>query len=206
MKFLALLLTTCLFLSPAYAEDKKIEAKVETEAETETVEETAEDTDSPVTRYAPDHCDFEITFPDQPYTSKRCPKGTGKCYDLTGYTMVYDLRSTVDISVTCVPSTTSNYNRYNERVIKAALNGMVKRVGISEYSLHTEEKEDFRHGVLSGSSKQNALGMQGKIYNAQLWVGQNSIFTMEAKLTGPTHREAEAVFSDILKSVQVKED
>lgn len=116
--------------------------------------------------------------------------------------MVYDLATTIDISVTCVPSSPANYNRYNKRLIKTALNGMVGRAGITEFSINTQELENMRQGSLIGSG---SYGTQEKIYNAQLWVGQNSVFTVESKLIGRSHREADTVFAEILKSIKVKE-
>lgn len=199
-----LAMTTLLFVPTAYAEDKKErpEATAE-EVVNDTVEATKEEEiiEDPSVRYAPDYCDFEITFPDDPYTSKRCPEGTGKCYDLTGYTMVYDLSTTVEVSVTCIPSSPANYNRYNDRVIKAALNGMVERAGVTNFNINTKEYDDMRQGSLIGTGK---YGRQKRVYNAQLWIGQNSVFTVEAKLTGRSHREADTVFGNILDSIKVK--
>ena len=200
--FLTFMLTLFLFSPVTWAETEK-EAeelqKILDEAAKKAQQQKLEDEKN---RYAPDFCDFEITFPEQPYTAKRCPEGVGKCYDLTSYTMVYDLTTTVDVSVTCVPSSPANYKRYSERVIKAALNGMVRRVGVDQFNINTREEENMRQGSLIGAGKQ---GRQNKIYNAQLWVGQNSVFTVEAQLVGSSHREADTVFSDILKSMKVKE-
>ena len=188
-----------LLITPAFAKDKKTTPPVE-EIKEEIKEEEPEDT---AIRYAPDFCDFEITFPEAPYTSKRCPQNTGKCYDLTGYTMVYDLKTTVEVSVTCAPSSPADYSRYNDRVIKAALNGMVSRANITEFEINTNEQDDVRQGSLIGTS---TYGKQGRIYNAQLWIGQNSVMTIEAKLTGPKDNEADASFGDILASIQVKKE
>ncbi len=193
---MTVLLLVC--IPTAHAEDKKEKP----EATSEKVIEEEEVIEDPSVRYAPDHCDFEITFPDAPYTSKRCPEGTGKCYNLTGYTMVYNLSTTVEISVTCIPSSPVNYNRYNDRVIKTALNGMVERAAVTDFNINTKEYEDMRQGSLIGTGK---YGRQKRIYNAQLWIGQNSVFTVEAKLTGRKHGEADTVFGDILNSIQKKQ-
>ncbi len=203
LRALILSFTLLAFMPVAYAEEVKekiIEVqKEDIETKEEEEEEIIEDNS---VRYAPEYCDFEITFPDDPYTSKRCPQNISKCYNITSYTMVYDLTTTVDVSVTCIPSTPENYKRYSERVIKTALNGMVERVGITDYSINTQEREDVHHGALIGTGK---YGRQNKIYNAQLWIGQNSIFTVEAKLIGRSHHEADLVFSEILKSIQKKQ-
>lgn len=197
----------CLLLiisAPALAQDKDLDAVLnETTGITKTEEDSSEST------YAPDHCDFEVTFPEQPFIGKRCPQGASrgspKCYDITNYTMVYNLRSTVDISVTCVPSPLKNFDRYNDRVIQTVLNGMSKSAEINEPSINITEKENHRIGTLIGTGTQDKQrGKQNRIYNAQIWVGKNSIMTIEAKLIGRTHHEADAVFADILKSVRVK--
>lgn len=162
-------------------------------------EEEIEDTSY---RFAPDFCDFEITFPEEPYTSRRCPEGANKCYQLKGYTMVYDLRTTVDVSVTCVPSNPDNYARYNEAVMKAALDGMMRRKGVEGADIDFKEDENFRHASLSG---QAGSGRQGKLFTAQLWSGQNSLMTVEASITGNAHPEADATFTEILRSLHPKD-
>lgn len=211
MRFLLTLLALTIFISPAFAQDaakKQIDDIVENAAEEKTiedvVEEAAEETEEvedTSVRYAPKTCDFEITFPEEPYLSKRCPPNVNKCYQITGYTMVYDMSTTVDFSVTCVPSKPANYDRYDDRAIRVVLDSMVKRAEVEEYNINTQEMNGYRQGSLIGTGK---YGRQSRIYNAQLWVGQNSVMTIEAKLTGPSHPQADEVFSDILASIQKK--
>ncbi|MEM9469421.1 MAG: hypothetical protein AAF988_04600 [Pseudomonadota bacterium] len=155
-------------------------------------------------RYAPDFCDFEITFPEEPFTSRRCPPNAGnKCYKLQSYTMVYDLKTTVEVSVTCVPSDQRKFERYNERVMRTALRGMVTNSNIDTYDIGYTEEETYKNASLNGSG---GSGAQQKIYTAQLWSGLNSVFTVEAKLTGRSHYEADTVFSDILQTVHLKKE
>lgn len=153
--------------------------------------------------YAPPACDFQITFPEAPVKARRCPEGPGKpCYDLTSYTMVYDLRTTVDVSVTCNPSTGgNNFDRYNENVMRAALEGMVVRRGIQNYDIGFQQYETVRSATLTGSGES---GRQEKIYTAQIWVGPTSIFTLQAELVGGAHPQADAAFRDILKTLEVQ--
>ena len=157
-------------------------------------------------RYAPSDCDFEMIFPSQPYVAQRCPRndnGTQKsCYPLTGYTYVYDVTTTVDITVTCVASSPKDYDTYSTAVIKTALRGMLNKNNIENAEVNSREKEGHRIGSLLGSMQQ---GRQNGIYNAQLWVGENSIMTIEAKLLGPSHPKADIAFGDILSSVKVKD-
>lgn len=198
MRFFILTFLAFILVFPAYAEE---ETKTIDDIVEEVIEEKEPEAD-PSSRYAPDHCDFEVTFPEEPYTAKRCPQGAKKCYDMTSYSMVYNAGTTVDFNITCVPSKPENYGRYNDRVLKSALLGMVQRSQVDDYEVNTEEQEDMRYGSLIGEARS---GNQERIYNAQIWVGQNSVMTIEAKLIGRKHHEADAVFADVLKSVKRKE-
>lgn len=153
--------------------------------------------------YAPAHCDFQVTFPEAPIKNRRCPEGVGRpCYELSSYTMVYDLRTTVDVSVTCNPSVGGdNFERYNERVMRAALEGMIARRDIQTFDIGFQQYETVRSATLTGSG---TSGRQDKIYTAQIWVGPKSVFTIQAELVGSAHKEADAVFSHILKSLEVQ--
>ena len=153
-------------------------------------------------RYAPTNCDFEMVFPDEPYIAKRCPEGQNSCYDLTGYTYVYDVQTSVDVSVTCVPSNAESYATYSKPVIRTALQGMLRKHNVENAEINTREKNGYRVGSLLGSAKR---GRQSGIYNAQLWVGQNSILTIEGRLLGPSHPQADITFGDMLSSVKKKD-
>ena len=152
--------------------------------------------------YSPEGCDFEITFPEEPYLAQKCMPGGKTCYNLTSYTMVYDLHTTVDVSVTCNKSTPAEFKRYNEAVMKAALTGMIAERNLDNHTINYREDKITRSASLSGTGK---TGAQDKIYTSQIWVGQHSVFTVQAELIGGEHKQADAVFSEILKSVKIKE-
>lgn len=141
MKFILIFLS-CLFItSPAPADDKDLEEILD------------ENTPLPAGYYSPEFCDFEITFPEKPVTSRRCPEGTGKCYQISGFTYVYDMQTTVDVTAQCTRSTPKNFTQYNDAVIKAVLNGMVKRANIEQFDINVREVEEnkIRQGSLLGT-------------------------------------------------------
>lgn len=189
----ALLFAMTLWIFPVHAEDKAA-AEVKTEA-------PSEEAAPPAGRFAPDFCDFEITFPEAAYVRPKCLPD-GKCYDVNSYTMVYDLRTTVDVSVTCNPSTPEQYGRYNQAVMKAALEGMVSERRLNDYEVAFRDDKTTKGASLSGTGM---TGAQEKIYSAQLWIGPNSVMTVQAELIGAEHTEADKVFSDILASIKEKE-
>ena len=193
-KLVFFVLTIICLSFPLAAKDKTEQKKEEAEQKP-SIEETK-------FRYAPEFCDFEMTFPDAPYKARKCPEGAkGKCYNLNSYTMVYDHRTTIDVSVTCVPSTAGKYERYSEAVIHTALKGMTKRMPLTDYKIDTVERKNSRHGFLIGNGTR---GRQDTIYNAQLWIGQNSVMSVEATLIGAEHPTADQVFSEILRTIHEK--
>ncbi len=189
--FVGMTFLLCLSL-PTHAKDK--EKSLESIIAETTLPEGA-------VKYAPDNCDFEMIFPSEPYQTLRCADDNKKCTQLTSFTIVYDVTTTVEVSVTCAPSTSAKYKNFTEAVIATTLKGMVKRNKVNEHEINTREDEDIRQGSLLGATKR---GKQNSIYNAQLWVGQNSVMTLEAKLIGPRHDKADNAFGEILGSVKKK--
>ncbi len=209
------------FAAPVYAaeEKKAVPVKEEAAKEAPKAEEAEEakkdDADSeedkdqedeeekPVVKssiFGPEFCDFEITFPEPPMNSKKCAS-EDECYDVQSYTMVYDLATTVDVTVTCNPSTPANYKRYSENVMKAALAGMVSERNLSNHETQFKQYETTKNASITGTGK---TGAQDKIYIGQLWVGPNSIFTVQGELVGDEHETADKSFRDILASIKEK--
>lgn len=189
----------------ALAQDKKEAEKPAAEKTgAKTEEKKAETPAEAPGRFAPEHCDFEITFPEKPAIAQNCVK-EDDCFRINRYTMVYDLQTTIDITATCNPSTPENYKRYTDPVIKAALTGMIDSRRLSEhqmkYSDHGKGAAAYRIGSISGIGM---TGAQEKIYSGQLWIGQNSVFTIQAELIGLEHPEADKTFAAILSSLKYK--
>lgn len=184
-------------ISQAKAEDKKAEDSKEEKTE----EAAAEEKDN-ASRFAPDFCDFEITFPEAPVVQQKCIPD-GDCFQVNSYTMVYDLQTTVDVTVTCNPSTPSAYEQYNEAVMKAALSGMVENKNLTSHEVRyqTLKDEKVKNAALTGAG---ITGRSEKIYSGQLWIGENSVFTVQAELIGGAHADADKSFHDILSSIKTK--
>lgn len=190
---LALLL---LLTFPVHAEDAKEAPK----AEEGTQKADADGDGNPDFRFAPDFCDFEITFPETPAVAQKCVEGT--CFGVHSYTMVYDLQTTVDVTATCNPSTPEDYARYNEQVLRAALFGMIDNRNLTSHETNFDQQEKVRSASITGTG---TTGTQEKIYTGQLWVGPNSVFTVQAELVGAAHEIADKSFGDILSSIKTKE-
>lgn len=214
MKTLLLALIPLLFVTaPVHAEQKKIEITIDEDGDVEArkvdqkeeaKKEESKDADKNGKedfRFAPDFCDFEITFPEAPAVARKCVS-EDQCFDVQSYTMVYDLQTTVDVTATCDPSTPENYKRYSDQVLKAALYGMIDNRNLKTHTLNFKQLETVKNATLTG---EGITGSQEKIYSGQLWIGPNSVFTIQAELVGGAHEAADTSFGTILSSIKVKE-
>ncbi len=149
--------------------------------------------------YSPEGCEFAITFPGDPYKVRRCNEDKSKCYDLVSYTKVYEFSTTVNFRVICTPSTSNLYDKYSGEVMEATLKALTKRSVVKTFDTTMRTEDNYKQAGLIG---EGLTGLTPTIYIAQLWVGKASVLSVEAELIGDVHDDADAVFSDILKSVE----
>ena len=176
------------------AEDKKGEQDIPLE------EKPKEEAISTFT-YSPESCDFEVVLPSEPYSSRRCDELGKNCYNITSFTQVYDMKTTVDINLSCNPSTPKQFQSYNEAVMRTAMKGMIGRNNLNDTQIGYQDQGDVRIANLSGTG---TAGRQSQIYIAQLWSSEGSIMTLEANLIGEAHPNADKAFSEILRSIEHK--
>jgi hypothetical protein len=158
----------------------------------------AEETKPPVT-YAPSGCEFSITFPSEPYKTRRCDENKpGQCYDQISYTQVYDMESTVNFRVTCNPVGEDVTSYYTEDVMKTTLKAMTKRSVVKTFDTSFRAEENYKQAGLVGEGKSGTLPT---IYIAQLWIGNHSAFSVEGELIGDAADAPDELFSQVLKSV-----
>ncbi|GJL84556.1 MAG: hypothetical protein DHS20C02_03310 [Micavibrio sp.] len=152
----------------------------------------------PVT-YSPDYCEFAITFPEKPYTAPRCEDGKeDRCYELVSYTQVFQLSSTVNFRIICNPSGEDLFEQYSGKVMESTLKSMTERSVVKTFDTSFREEENYKQAGLVGEGK---VGVTPTIYIAQLWIGHNSILSVEAELIGEADEVADSLFSSVLKSV-----
>lgn len=194
MKKLFLILLLLFTPLPAIAQEQDNE---EPEAATEEPAEEAEV--DPSLTYSPDHCEFSVTFPDAPYTSRKCedPERT-QCYEQVSYTQVYELSSTVNFRIICNPVDESLYSDYSAQVMEATLRAMTKDSVVKEFNSAFREEDGYKQAGLVGEGK---VGKMPMIYIAQLWIGKQSALSVEAELIGDAHDAADKLFAEILKTI-----
>ena len=169
------------------ATNEKIEAEIEESPSDEAL------------TYSPDFCEFSVEFPSEPYSSRRCEDEEKKrCYELVSFTQVYDMSSTVNFRIICNPVNKSVYKDYSAEVMQTTLRAMTRKTVVKEFNSDFREEENYKQAGLVGAG---ASGRTPMIYIAQLWIGKQSAFSLEAELIGEAHGAADTLFSDILRSV-----
>lgn len=204
MRGVLLALFAVLITFPAFAQDDTADSKAP-EAAVEQTEEAEPDTETEAEEgaaltYSPDYCEFTVKFPEAPYKSRRCEDDEKtRCYDLVSYTRVYELSSTVNFRVICNPVDKKIYKDYSAEVMEATVRAMTKKSVVSEYNSSFREAEGYKQAGLVGQGK---VGNMPTIYIAQLWIGKQSAFSVEAELIGDAHDAADTLFSDVLKTIR----
>jgi hypothetical protein len=154
--------------------------------------------------YAPEHCEFEIQFPEEPLSSHRCDDSTGKrCYDLVTFTQVYELSATVSFKVICNPIDTGIQEQYSPEVMEATLKAMTEGKMLKSFNSSVREDAAYKQAGLVGEGR---VGRTPTIYIAQLWIGQRSALSVEAELIGEADEAADRLYSDILKTIRYRGD
>ena len=145
-------------------------------------------------------CEFQVTLPGEPYNSRRCnPEDPEKCSRITNYTKTFGLDATVNFNITCNPAEEGMFAKYSGEVMKTTLSAMVGKDKLEEFKTDMFEGTDFKQAILIGNGKVN---QQDRMYSAQLWIGQKSVFTAEGEIIGYAGQEADKMFADIVGSVR----
>ncbi len=154
--------------------------------------------------YSPAHCEFGVTFPGEPYKTRRCDEDNPeKCYDLVSYTQVFDLDTTVNFRVICNKINSEVRKTYSGDVMQATLRAMTEDTVVKTYDTSFREEEHYKQAGLVGEGE---VGRSSTIYIAQLWIGDESAFSVEAEMIGSESEGADKLFSEILRSVNYKTD
>lgn len=149
--------------------------------------------------YGPEFCEFKVSFPETPYQQEKCEDG--RCYTNVTYTKVYALDATVRFRVVCNPISQEIKRRYSGEIMQATLEAMTKSKTVKTFETSFREEDNYKHASLVG---EGLMGRTPTIFIAQLWIGEQSAFTVEAELTGNEHEEADKLFSEVLRSISPK--
>lgn len=157
--------------------------------------------------YSPPPCEFTAGFPEEPYITKRCDGGENRdeCYEQVSYTATFGLSATVDIKVICNAVDQGIKDKYDKNIMIKTLEAMSSETIENQYEVNYNEDEQGRFKTASVIGE-ITVGMSPGIYMSQMWIGEVSAMTVEAVLIGDPVEEADAMYRDILRSIQYKEE
>jgi hypothetical protein len=203
---LALLVSRPVLAADDAAKDAKADKPAASDSAADRKDDPKKDPDwiAKGSKYSPEGCEFEIVFPEQPFQSKRCDpvEKDQDCSNMTTYTKVFGIDSTITYNVSCTPAGADMYDKYDDNVMRTTLNGMTHAMHLETSQTGYMPLKEAKMAVLLGSGKTD--NGDDLIYTAQLWIGHKSVFTLEGELRGKYQPEADRLFAEILKTAKLK--
>src|SRR5687768_13547059 len=103
--------------------------------------------------YAPEGCDFEMTFPEEPITSRRCnpdPDEPNRCYEIRTFNRVFAMDSAIKVTARCTQAEDNMLERYSGPVMEFTLKSMATENGITDIETGYADHSDSREATLLG--------------------------------------------------------
>lgn len=151
--------------------------------------------------YTPKDCEFQITFPEKPFTETKCNKdgktGEKSCTDIVSFTKAVGKTSSTNFRISCSSVAPADIAKFTPEIIEATLKEVVKASGYDPLEIHSDEDNGYKNASTISFAVRNDLPV---IYNGQIWMGKKSMFTLEAEMRGEPHPEVEKTFAEILRS------
>lgn len=152
--------------------------------------------------YAPEHCEFKITFPEKPFIEEKC-SGTDKkkCDEVVTYIKTAEA-SSVNFRVTCLKEDPKIIESYTHDSLLSSLETMVKEASLQSFAKDSATIDGYiKSAVNLAAGTRNEREI---VYTGQIWTGKNSILNMEGEMQGPQNKQVDDLYSEILKSIGPK--
>lgn len=155
--------------------------------------------------YAPENCDMRVGFPEKPFIEKKCVTHADKqeCTDVVTYKKVVPPEASVTFRITCVEYPKSELETYTPEIVEKTLNKLLKDQGLEAYDIQSETVDNMQRST-SMSIGTNDDGV-AYMYSGQIWIGEKSLFTLEANMKGPQEKSVEETFVSILRETYPKD-
>lgn len=182
---------------PSFAQDEEPAQDVQENAYTPPKFDLAE-YESSGEPYQDAFCEFRITFPQEPEVRYRCEdEEKTRCYNEATFTKVFDLASSLRVRAICNPVSADVKDAYSGEVMQKTLVKLTEKTVTKTFDTSFGEEESFKIASLVG---EGMMGRTPSLFVAQLWIGTQSAFSIEAELVGEQLEEPDLMFSKILKS------
>jgi hypothetical protein len=152
--------------------------------------------------YGPEDCEFQITFPEKPFIEKKCGQNVTDCAVVATYTKAVGSSSSTNFRVSCSPLNPTEAEKYTPPVIEETLKQLVKSNNLITYDLQSSKNDGYKSASAISLSQRDDKPL---IYNAQIWVGKSSIFTIEGEMAGDNNDIVQETFATILRNTYAKD-
>lgn len=155
--------------------------------------------------YAPENCDMRVGFPERPIIEKKCVTHAEKqeCTDVVTYKKIIPPHSSVTFRVTCVEYPKAELETYTPEIVEKTLNKLLKDQGLEPFDIQSETVDNIQRSTSMsiGTDDEGTAYM----YSGQIWIGDKSLFTLEANMKGPQEKSVEETFVSILRETYPKD-
>ena len=152
--------------------------------------------------FGPEDCEFQITFPEKPFTEKKCGGNPTDCTVVTTFTKAMGTTASTNFRVTCNPLDASEAEKYTPKIIEETLKKLVQSNNLIVYDLQSSKNDSYKSASAISISQRDEKAL---VYNAQIWVGQKSIFTIEGEMVGESNDAIQETFANILRNTYAKD-
>lgn len=159
--------------------------------------------------YNSDTCDFTLDLPETVNVQRQCSvldeDGNETCVERLAYTKTVESSTTIQIDLSCNGLGDVVYDNYNkDKMLFTAESYLISQANtLDDYELRYIEHENSKRVLVFGSGKS---GLSDMIYFGHIWLGRNSLLSMNAKIVGSGNVLADNVFKSILVSLVNKKD
>ena len=152
--------------------------------------------------YAPEGCEFIITFPEEPSSARACnPEDPKDCYMVGQFMRIYAMDSALRISSTCNRAEDGMLERYSGEVMEFTLKSMSRNKADDPQTGYNDLGFAKQAILLGGRVDEDG---SENVYMAQIWIGKDSVMTVEGEVTGADNPDADQLFSTIMGSIRHK--
>ena len=156
--------------------------------------------------YNSDFCDFYAEFPDKIETTRKCITSNDKKSklrgEITNFIKNFDDGSTIDVKMSCNKITEETYNRFSKEEILFTFESFIRaNENIDNFGMSYSDFMASKRAYALASGKE---GLSPTINILYLWVGKNSLMSLDAKLIGESTELSDNLFAEITKSIKNK--
>jgi hypothetical protein len=152
--------------------------------------------------FGPDDCEFQTTFPEKPFIEKKCSQNSADCTVVTTFTKAVGTSASTNFRVTCNPLDANEAGKYTPKIIEETLKKLVQSNNLIIYDIQSSKNDTYKSASAISVSQRDEKAL---VYNAQIWVGKKSIFTIEGEMIGDGNEVIQETFANILRNTYAKD-